>query len=75
MKLTEKQKNILAWALDMDNNGPDWLYSEEKDGDTKIYIRRHTPDGNSADPEYWLPEEDITEEYIDHYKRLYFWGE
>lgn len=75
MKLTEKQQNILAWALDMDNNGPDWLYSDIKDGDTKVYRRRHTPDGNSADPDYWGEEEDITEEYIDHCKRFSFWGE
>lgn len=75
MKLTEEQKNILAWSLDMDNNGPDWLYSEEENGDTKVYRRRATPEGNSADPDYWLPEEDITEEYIEQCKRLYFWGE
>lgn len=75
MKLTEEQKNILVWALDMDNNGPDWLYSETKDGDTKVYIRRAMPDGNSADSDYWGEEEDITEEYIEQCKRLCFWGE
>ena len=75
MRLTKKQQNIVAWALDMDNNGPDWLYSQTKDGDTKIYIRRHTPNGNTADPDYWQPEEDITEEYINCCRRFAFWEE
>lgn len=75
MKLTKQQQNIVDWALDMDNNGPDWLYSKTKNGDTKIYIRRHTPGGNSADPDYWGEEEDITEEYVENCKRFSFWGE
>jgi len=75
MKLTKQQQNILDWALDMDNNGPDWLYSKTKNGETTVYIRRHTPGGNSADPDYWGEEEDITEEYIENCKRFSFWGE
>ena len=75
MKLTLKQQNILAWALDMDNNGIDWLYSDTKDGDTKVYRRRPKVDGNSADSDCWGEEEDITEEYINHYKKFSFWEE
>lgn len=75
MKLTKTQQNIIDWSINQNNNGDYWLYSITKKGDTKIYIRRPTPNGNSADPDYWQPEEDITDEYVEFCKELPFWRE
>lgn len=75
MKLTKQQKELLEFKLDLDNNGPDWLYSETKDdGDVRVIKRAGgLENSNTADPDYWGPEEDITDEYFELLQKLPFW--
>ena len=68
MKLTQKQFDIVGWWLDIANNDDNWYYTETKNGDTKIFMRKPVAGVDSADPEYWGEPKDITETVIAGFK-------